>query len=776
MKEKILKLEFFALFSLALVSLLALMTHSIFTNNFLQITSDESRVGWISYFIGSFIGFIHYYLGSWAILALMSFVALNFLVFKKRAYFSDIFIFPLLVGSIVSVSSLFFPKMVGQGMQDLMTSTLGIAGLITLSVFFNTILCFSIFEINTYSIKEIKIKYSRFCSLFLSTSKKYYALMHEKFILLRTKLDTIQKTEKIKKIPDNTKINDAKITNPLKTATPIAKSIINKIKESVIEPITDTIIEENPIEQNDLEDDINFDPLQSSSNKATNETNDVFFESSDLINCVTKNNNPKQNINPDNEYFTEIIQALEEKLAEFKLQAKVVNILKGPVVDTFELELGPGVKVSRVNSITNDLSLALCGAQIRIVYPMKGKSTLGVEVPRSPREIIFLDEVLRSHEFSGNNKALPVAMGKDAFGDPIVVDLAKCPHMLVAGSTGAGKSVFINTMLVSLLVKLSPKQLNLILIDPKQLELAVYQKLPHLIMPVITKPQEASLAMLWAVQEMERRYSILAEFGVRHIDTFNNKIKNADNKELMAIHKFYEDQKTEGYSLPYIVIIVDEFADLILTSEGKQIENCVCRLAAKARACGIHLVVATQRPSVDVITGLVKSNFPTRVSFRVTSVNDSRTVLDGGGAEMLLGMGDMLYKHGVDMSRLHSAYVGEEEVEELVQKLSDIPSEFNAAAMEFLENGGNSNDDTGFGSNSFISGELANADNGEDPLFEQAVKIAVESRKISASFLQRRMSVGYNRAAKMIETMEERGIVGPAQGSKPRKVLISSES
>jgi DNA segregation ATPase FtsK/SpoIIIE, S-DNA-T family len=769
MKEKILKLEFFALFSLAMLSLFALMTHSIFTNNFLQISSDESRVGWISYFIGSFISFIHYYLGSWAILAMMSFVALHFLIFKKRANFSDVFIFPLLVGSIVCVSSLFFPKLVGQGTQDIMTSTLGIAGLIMLSVFFNAILCFSIFELNTYSLSELKQKSLQLLNVLKNKTQFFMISSRNKLELIKAKYTAKKINEVTKNIATQAPVKTEPVSAP---QVPVAKTIIAKIKEKVIEPIADSMVEaESPVHA-EIDQSINFEPLQSSAR----EVSDVFFESSDLINCVTKNNTPKQNINPDSEYFTEIIQALEEKLAEFKLQAKVVNILKGPVVDTFELELGPGVKVSRVNSITNDLSLALCGAQIRIVYPMKGKSTLGVEVPRSPREIIFLDEVLRSPEFSGNNKALPVAMGKDAFGDPIVVDLAKCPHMLVAGSTGAGKSVFINTMLVSLLVKLSPKQLNLILIDPKQLELAVYQKLPHLIMPVITKPQEASLALLWAVQEMERRYSILAEFGVRHIDTFNNKIKNADNKELMAIHKFYEDQKTEGYSLPYIVIIVDEFADLILTSEGKQIENCVCRLAAKARACGIHLVVATQRPSVDVITGLVKSNFPTRVSFRVTSVNDSRTVLDGGGAEMLLGMGDMLYKHGVDMSRLHSAYVGEEEVEELVQKLSDIPSEFNAAAMEFLENGGNSSDEAGFGSNSFISGELASADNGEDPLFDQAVKIAIESRKISASFLQRRMSVGYNRAAKMIETMEERGIVGPAQGSKPRKVLISSES
>jgi S-DNA-T family DNA segregation ATPase FtsK/SpoIIIE len=339
---------------------------------------------------------------------------------------------------------------------------------------------------------------------------------------------------------------------------------------------------------------------------------------------------------------------------------------------------------------------------------------------------------------------------------------------LVAGATGAGKSVFINSILVSLLVKKTPNQMRLILIDPKQLELALYSKLPHLVMPVLTDAKMASTALLWAVQEMERRYSIMSEFAVRNIEGFNHKLRRANNELVDNIRKFYEDEETESYELPYIVVIIDEFADLILTQSGKEIEKNICRLAAKARAAGIHLIIATQRPSVDVITGLIKSNFPTRVSFRVTSAIDSRTILNSMGAEKLLGKGDMLYKYGVDMSRIHSSYVDEEEIEALTDKLAEMAPQFNPIVMEFLENGG----------------EVAQEDrdinlesnDGKDEKFDEAVRVVIEHRSASASLLQRRLGVGYNRAANLIEEMESRGIVGPAQGSKPRRVLLGSET
>jgi S-DNA-T family DNA segregation ATPase FtsK/SpoIIIE len=394
---------------------------------------------------------------------------------------------------------------------------------------------------------------------------------------------------------------------------------------------------------------------------------------------------------------------------------------------------------------------------------------VGIEVPRNPREIIFLDEMINSKEFVNTAHQLPLAMGKDAFGEPVVVDLASMPHMLVAGSTGAGKSVFINSILVSLLIKKSPNQMKLILIDPKQLELALYAKLPHLIMPVITDAKTASVSLLWACQEMERRYSIMTEFGVRNIEGFNHKLKRATPDLVSHIRKFYGNSTEETYELPFIVIIIDEFADLILTQVGKDIEKNICRLAAKARASGIHLVVATQRPSVDVITGLIKSNFPTRVSFRVTSAIDSRTILNAMGAEKLLGKGDMLYKYGVDTARVHSSYVDEDEIEQLAIQLMSMPPNFSSEVMEFLENGGEEDEAA---SGAGVQVEL----NGKDEKYDEAVRVVVEHRSASASLIQRRLGVGYNRAANLIEEMEANGIVGPAQGAKPRKVLFSSES
>ena len=315
--------------------------------------------------------------------------------------------------------------------------------------------------------------------------------------------------------------------------------------------------------------------------------------------------------------------------------------------------------------------------------------------------------------------------------------------------------------------------MQLILIDPKQLELALYADLPHLVVPVITDPKTAAISLMWAVQEMDRRYSILKDFGVRNLEGFNQKIKRATPELFSKIHHHYENADQDGYEIPSLVIIIDEFADLILTKAGKEIESNVCRLAAKARAAGIHLVVATQRPSVDVITGLIKSNFPTRVSFRVTSSIDSRTILNTVGAEKLLGMGDMLYKHGTTNCRLHSAFVDEDEVELFTDSIAKIKPTFNDGAMEFLENGGEQNDDPyAFGSHiQSVSGSKSN----KDEKYEEALQIVIQHRTASASMLQRKLGVGYNRASNLIDDLEENGVIGPAQGSKPRKVLSAQD-
>lgn len=464
-------------------------------------------------------------------------------------------------------------------------------------------------------------------------------------------------------------------------------------------------------------------------------------------------NDDTSNQSPEEEYFQNIRTRIEEKIAEFKIHGKIINVLKGPVVDTYELELGAGIKVSRISSIAEDLSLALSGAPIRIVYPLKGRTTLGIEVPRSPREIIYLTDLLADDDFSSSNYRVPIVLGKDAFGRPFMQDLVSMPHMLVAGATGAGKSVFINSLLVSLLMKLTPKNLKLILIDPKQLELSLYGKLKHLLLPVITSSSKTAAALIWACDEMERRYELLSRAGVRNIDGYN--LKNVD-----------------GENLPFIVIVIDEFADLILSKNGKDIENNVCRLAAKARAAGIHMIVATQRPSVDVITGLIKSNFPTRVSFRVTSSIDSRTILNASGAEKLLGMGDMLYKTGVEMIRVHSPYIHEDDIEKIVSHMSLDEPLFDDEIVSFIEEKENEElVKNGEKSESGNSNYVQNLTDQEDVLYNEAIKIAFEYKSASASMLQRRLKVGYNRAANLIDMMERRGIVGPQQGAKPRELL-----
>ena len=499
----------------------------------------------------------------------------------------------------------------------------------------------------------------------------------------------------------------------------------------------------------------------------------------DLIKCLGRREKDSINMEPDKGYFEEIMAKIEDKLSEFNIDAKVIHILKGPVVDTFELELGEGVRVARITSLSEDLGLALSGVPLRIIYPMEGKTTVGIEVPRNPRKLIFVDEVFRSKSFQNAQHSIPLAIGKNSFGDPCVVDLTKMPHMLVAGATGAGKSVFINTLLLSLLVKMPPEKLKLILIDPKQLELALYRNLPHLIMPVITHPSEAVVSLMWAVEEMERRYSILSQLEVRSIEGFNEKIKTASPETLSKLNEFYEGVEDKGYELPYLVIVVDEFADLILVKNGKAIEGHICRLAAKARACGIHLIIATQRPSVDVITGLIKANFPTRVSFRVTSGQDSRTILNSIGAENLLGKGDMLYKHGIEMRRLHASYVNEDQIALVVNKISTSEPTFSKDVLEYLES--KTRADLTSSPRWGEGGEFGSEQNGQaptggtsDPLYQQAVNIVTESRSASASMIQRRLKIGYNRAANLIESMEDAGVVGPQQGSKPRQVLLPS--
>jgi S-DNA-T family DNA segregation ATPase FtsK/SpoIIIE len=468
---------------------------------------------------------------------------------------------------------------------------------------------------------------------------------------------------------------------------------------------------------------------------------------------------------------------LEKKLLDFNVEGDVVEVKPGPVVTMYEFAPAPGVKVNKINNLQDDLAMALQAVSIRIVAPIPGRGVVGIEIPNKDREIVYLKEIIESDAFQRNGGRLPLALGKDIFGQVVVSDLAKMPHLLVAGSTGSGKSVSINTMILSLLYRATPEDVRVIMIDPKMLELSIYEGIPHLLLPVVTNPKKAALALAWAVREMERRYHLMADKGVRNIDGYNRKLakeakeavpeptaeeKNdlAEDMEIPPLPEPDAEEPLEHGHLPYIVVIVDELADLMMVA-GREIEESIARLAQMARAAGIHLILATQRPSVDVITGLIKANFPTRISFKVFSRTDSRTILDSMGAETLLGMGDMLFlPPGVGyLERVHGAFVSELEVQRVVDYLSKQGQpEYDQSILTAPESSG--------------------SDGGEeeeyDERWDEALKIISDTRQVSISMLQRRLRVGYNRAARMVERMELEGIVGPSDGSgKPREVLIS---
>lgn len=754
MKIKILRLELYVLFFLSFISVLYYFFGQSLPDNSLSISSGSQDYFTISYYLSSLFAVISYFVGPWIVIPFLFFAFLYSFILTNRDKRFDSIIGLLLVGFFFFFTTFAAPNFFGQGLKSFAENNVSIyfAFFITLAL---GILIF-----------------------YLTLRGAFFVLLRRlQFVLEKTGYNLIKKTQELtqgsKKIAIEYKSKASGIDLREKTSK-MLKSIPKT--EPVSAPINEIKEEETPTEiteriqvadkEEPSKSEKSAKPIKEKAPQA------AFFKSNDLINVISENINHNQVKGPDESYFKLIIEAIEGKLAEFKLDGKIINILKGPVVDTFELELGSGVKVSKVMGLSDDIGLVLNGAPIRIVYPMRGRPTIGIEVPRNPRDFIYLDEVLQSDAFNDSKQRLPIAMGKDAFGDVKVVDLAAMPHMLVAGATGAGKSVFINTLLVSLIIKKSPRELKLILIDPKQLELALYADLPHLLLPVLTDPKSSAVALLWAVQEMDKRYSILKELGVKNIEGFNKKVKSCDPSLLLKINEYYENEEAPGYELPYIVVVIDEFADLILSKSGKEIELNVNRLAAKARAAGIHLVVATQRPSTDVVTGVVKANFPTRVAFRVSTGHDSKTILDQYGAQKLLGKGDMLYKHGVDLLRLHSSFVEEDEIEGLLAKLATLPQQFNEDALNFIENEGEEFDEDEFsssGGGSFTSGTS------DDPVYQQALEIVYESGSASASMLQRRLRVGYNRAANLIDELEKNGVVGPAQGSKPRNVLSRSE-
>ena len=507
----------------------------------------------------------------------------------------------------------------------------------------------------------------------------------------------------------------------------------------------------------------------------------------------------------DKNFVLEQADRIEHALAQFKVNGKVTKIHPGPVITRYEFKPDPGVKLSRIESLENDLAMALEAIAIRILAPIPGKATVGFEVPNKHREMVSIKEILESESFdAARGGKLPMVLGKNITGKPVAIDLAKAPHLLVAGATGSGKSVGVNAMICSLLYACTPEDVRMIMIDPKMLELSIYKDIPHLLLPVITDAEQANLALRWAVDEMERRYAVLSDAQVRDIGGYNKKLpqliseweaekraleeaaadaaaavrEDGDEEampgELLGGMTFDEDGPVESFGglpsgakvgdkpekMPYIVVIIDEFADLMMVA-SKEVETSVARIAAKARACGIHLILATQRPSVDVITGTIKNNFPSRIAFQVTSDVDSRTILDGKGAKQLLGMGDMLHMdRGGQPQRVHGCYVSEEEILKVVAfiKKQARPVYNLAIAAKRDEE----DEDEGA------------SDRRADPLYDKAVQIVAETRKVSTSMIQRRLNIGYNRAAKIVEMMEAEGVIGPARGTAPREVYVQA--
>lgn len=448
------------------------------------------------------------------------------------------------------------------------------------------------------------------------------------------------------------------------------------------------------------------------------------------------------------EKIKENIALLQRTLDNFNIQGEVIGATQGPTVTRYEIQPAPGVKVSKITNLSNDIALAFASPSVRIETPIPGKNAIGIEVPNKEKDIVYLREIIESKDYQINSFILPIVLGKDIGGKNIITDLVELPHLLIAGSTGSGKSVCLNTIILSLIYRFGPDMIKLLIIDPKRVELNMYNGIPHLITPIVTNSKKADKVLNWAISEMERRFKIFAEVGVRNLKGYHDYIKSI---------------KTEEQNLPYIVFIIDELADLMLSAPVK-VEEALCRLAQMTRATGIHLIIATQRPSVDIITGSIKINFPSRIAFAVSTQVDSRTILDVNGAEKLLGNGDMLFSpiNASKPIRAQGAFVSEKEIKDIVSFLvnNNLPPDYNENIIEHLQQ---------------KDGESEEFTDEEDELFRDAVETIINNNQASISILQRKLRIGYTRAARLIDLMEEKGLVGPYDGRNPRKILLSKE-
>ena len=589
-------------------------------------------------------------------------------------------------------------------------------------------------------IGKLILKLSTFLKLMVERSFK---LLEKLILALIRSLKTF--IQNLKNIQKN------KQTQPLVTKS--AKSIPKKTPEIKTIPKTQSVINlknEKPDEKIDL----------SNSDVSVTEVPITKMPSTELLDRALDDGDSLSK-----EDLESLSELLEIKLDEFGIEAEVVSVLPGPVVTRFEIQPAPGTKANKITNIAQDIARSLAVSSVRVVEVIKGKSVVGIEIPNTNRKMVRLKEILASSAFENSKSHLSLALGKDIAGKAVVVNLEKMPHLLVAGTTGSGKSVGINAMLLSLLFKSDPEDVRLILIDPKMLELSVYDGIPHLLTPVITDMSDAANGLRWCVAEMDRRYKLMSAMGVRNLASFNSAIKEASVKGESIQNPLKEDDEDFLEELPSIVVVVDEFADMMMLV-GKKVEHLIARIAQKARAAGIHLILATQRPSVDVITGLIKANIPTRISFQVSTKIDSRTVLDQGGAEQLLGYGDMLYLpagQGVP-ARVHGAFVGDDEVHRVVDdwKKRGTPDFVDEITSDLQDTG----PIPGWSNASGSSGEE------DDDLYDEAVNFVIESRRASISAVQRKLRIGYNRAARIIESMEAAGLVSEMSSNGSREVLV----
>jgi len=608
-----------------------------------------------------------------------------------------------------------------------------------------------------------------FALLFEKTQKSFSKILvnFRKYLIERKLNKEKRKQEKQiqKQVQKEEKIKAKELTN-IEINPPVK---IQKINQKINQKIDDNDWEELNSEAENLKEVFTNKTIDSSSQKLEKISKKIVKGSGSLpgINLLDTPN-LEDKVGYTEQQLQDMATLVESKLLDFGLKVQVVEVSPGPVIVRLELMLAPGTKVSKLTTISKDIARSLSIESVRVVEVIPGKPYVGIEIPNQHRETVFLSEVLRSQEYQKSKSPITLVLGKDISGNTSVADLSKMPHLLVAGTTGSGKSVGINAMILSILFKSSPKDVRLIMIDPKMLELAIYEGIPHLLTPVVTDMKDAANVLRWCVAEMENRYRLMATLGVRNIIGFNQKIEKALQDGNPIYDPLWPEEVTEPppqlEKLPYIVVIVDEFADMIMVV-GKKVEELIARIAQKARAAGIHMILATQRPSVDVITGLIKANVPTRIAFQVSSKIDSRTILDQQGAENLLGQGDMLFlPPGTGIpNRVHGAFVADHEVHNVVDKLKQegepdyVPEILNKVTIPGLPK-------------LDIDGE---DDTEADELYDEAVQFVLESKKTSISALQRRFKIGYNRAARIIEHMEEVGVLSPVQTNGLREILIT---